>query len=213
MWMQIAEKLDESTVQQVTKQPAWAIPKYFAIAATVLVAVGLVWFAFGSRSEHGEHDMFAAEFGQYLQEFRADPDAAQQFLLTKYDGRAVTAEQAMQRVGYRPVVANGVPAGYSLDSIYVMSMPCCASMQRCTCVQTVCRRGDGSVIAIFEHGEVNPEWFGDRPATAAHCGGKNCSLVALDDHVAASWQRGKRHITVIGARDVEEVDQLAAALK
>ncbi len=212
IWTQIERQLEEPTVHKVAKQPAWSIPKYLVMAATVLIAVGIGWIAFGPWFGHGEHEAFAAEFGHYLEEFGRDPDAAQQFLMAKYNAQAVTAEQALQRVGYRPAVADGVPDGYSVESIYVMSMPCCANMQKCTCVQTVCRRGDGSAITIFEHGEDKPEWFGNRPTTAAQCGGKTCSLVEIDDRIAASWNRGNRHITVIGARDVEEVDQLAAAL-
>ncbi len=86
-----------------------------------------------------------------------------------------------------------------------MKMPCC------TCVQCLCKRSDGSVIAIFEHDdEEMTEWFGDRPAMAANCSGKRCSLVEVNDRIAASWKRDKRHITVVGIRDVAELTELVA---
>ena len=111
----------------------------------------------------------------------------------------------MALVGYRPAVANGLPEGYSVESTYVMTMPCC------TCVQCLCKRSDGSTIAIFEHDdEETKEWFGDRPETLANCGGYRCSVVELEGHIAASWLRGKRHITVVGVRDVAELAELVA---
>jgi hypothetical protein len=204
MWTDIQRQLEEPTVQRESKVPAWSIPQYVAMAASVLIAVAIGWLTFGPRFGHGEHHEFAAEFGHYLDEFRRDPDAAQQFLLAKYEGQAVTPDQAVRQVGYRPAIVDGVPDGYTVESTYVMTMPCCK------CVQTVCRRSDGSMITVFEHDDEAPEWFGDRPTTAAQCSGKACSLVDIDDRIAASWQRGKRHITVIGVRDVAEVEQFAA---
>ncbi len=67
------------------------------------------------------------------------------------------------------------------------------------------------MIAIFEHDdEEMTEWFGDRPAMAANCSGKRCSLVEVNDRIAASWKRDKRHITVVGLRDVAELTELVA---
>lgn len=173
-----------------------------ATAAVALVAVG--WSGYKSWVDVRDHQQFTAVFGQYLDEFQRDPQAAQQVLLTNYRGQLMDAEQAVQSVGYRPVVADGLPDGYSAESTYVMKMPCC------TCVQCNCRRSDGTMFAIFEHDGKEPEWFGDRPENESICGGKNCTLVGLDDHFAASWKVGKRYLTVIGARDTEEVAQLVA---
>jgi hypothetical protein len=179
------------------------------VAATVLIAVG--WFGYTNWVEHdadssvhdSDHQM-AVVFGEYLEVFRSDPNAAQQILLAKYESQAVDAEHPIQSVGYRPAVAGGMPDGYSVESTYVMNMPCCK------CVQCNCERSDGTTIAIFEHDDEEPAWFGDRPTTEAICNGARCSLVDLDDRIAATVRRGKRHITVIGARDAAEVDQLVA---
>ena len=152
------------------------------------------WLAFGTwREHHAEHQMDLV-FGQYLEKFARDPQAAQQFLLASYEGCAVDADLAVDTVGYRPVVADGMPEGYSLESTCVVKMPCC------TCVQCLFQRNDGTTVAVFEHDNAEAVWFGDRPETEAICNGKRCSMVALDDKLAATWRRGKRHITVVGAQ-------------
>lgn len=174
-----------------------------ATAAAILIAVG--WFGYANWPvEHNVDHQMAVVFGEYLEEFRRDPSAAQQILLANYEGRSVDADQALHTVGYRPVIADGLPDGYSVESTYVIKMPCC------TCVQCLCRRSDGTTIAIFEHDDEEADWFGDRPQSEAICDGKRCSMVEIDDRLAATWRQGKRHITVVGARDAAEVERLVA---
>ena len=80
-------------------------------------------------------------------------------------------------------------------------------------MQSFCRRGDGSTLVIFEHDdEETTEWFGGRPEITTSCNGERCCLVELDDRIAASWKRGKRHMTLIGVQDVAEVNQMVAWL-
>ena len=210
IWDDLEAKLhtkpnDDATTWQSRGWPVWmrqpAARFAFAAAALVLIAIG--WFGYTLSSHHDEHQM-AAVFGQYLDQFQTDPHAAQDILFTNYQSRAVTADQAMQTVGYRPVVAEGLPPGYSVVSTHVMKMPCC------TCVQCLCQRDDGTVIAIFEHDDDEPNWYGDRTSRNEVCAGTRCSLVQLDGRVAATWQRGIRHISVIGARNTEEISQLVA---
>ena len=211
IWQQLEAQLDAASGTEHerstfrdgrlwTRQPMVRLG--LATAAAILIAVG--WFGSRSWFEHSGHHQMAAVFGQYLDEFARDPAAAQQLLLAQYEGQAADAEQVLRTVGYRPAVADGMPEGYSVESTYVMKMPCC------TCVQCVCTRSDGTTIAIFEHDDEDPNWFGDRPGTEAICNGKRCSIVELDNRIAASWKQGKRYITVIGARDTAEVDQLVA---
>jgi hypothetical protein len=208
IWSQLEQQLDQQpTIRPATLVRGWSFPvsSRFALAATILIAVGIGWFSYQNWFVPGEHRQFAAEFGHYLEEFRRDPDAAQHILLTKYRGQAVDVDQAIQQVGYRPAVADGLPDGYTVGSTYVMKMPCC------TCVQTDCKREDGTTLAIFEHDdEAMTQWFGDRPGITASCHDRQCCLVELDDQIAASWKRGTRHITLIGVRDIAEVDQMVA---
>lgn len=211
LWHQIEEQL--SVERTTSRHPAffnrtgWRGRPFIrfglAVAAMILIVVG--WIGYRTwLDDHGDHQ-FAAVFGQYLDRFRVDPHKAQETLLAKYQGRTVDPEQAVQTVGYRPAVADGLPEGYSIESTYVMKMPCC------TCVQSICTRSDGTTIAIFEHDdqEVN-EWFRGRREISAVCNGKSCSLVELGDRIGASWKRGKRHMTVIGLRDTREIGELAA---
>jgi len=208
-WDEIQQRLEQPDTAIAVSANWYRDPpslRLFAVAALLLVAVGVGWSLRPTSTPHS-HNQFTAQFGQYLDEFRDDPVAAQQRLLEKYEGRAVSAEQAMKLVGYRPAVANGLPVGYEVTSTHVMRMPCC------TCVQTLCQRSDGSTFAIFEHDtEETTQWFGDRPATTCQCGGKNCKMVEFGGHLAASWKRGKRHITLIGVRDASEVEKMVAWL-
>jgi len=215
IWSQLEEQLDRQSnderpiTQSVDQSRSWFFPvrRQFALAATVLVAAGISWLTYQSWPADGGQNQFTAEFGQYLDEFRNDPNAAQQILLAKYEHHLVDHEHAIQRVGYRPSVADGLPEGYTLESTHVMKMPCC------TCVQSICKRSDGSTLAIFEHNdEETTQWFGDRPEIAATCHDKPCCLVELKSQFAASWKHGARHITLIGVRDVAEVSDMVAWL-
>ena len=213
IWSQLEPQLDrESSEHEVRPRRAvlWFRTRIgqVAMAATIVVAAVLVWAGYSAWFQADEHDGFAAEFSQYLEEFRANPDGAQQFLLAKYEGQTVDAEQAVGLVGYRPAIADGLPQGYSVTSTYVMKMPCC------TCVQCLCNRGDGSTIVIFEHDdEETTEWFGDRPELTVDCNGTRCRVVELDDALAASWKSDNGHITVVGIRDVAELTRLVAWLE
>jgi RNA polymerase sigma factor (sigma-70 family) len=179
--------------------------KLFSLAATALIAIGIGWFAYQSWTANGEPDIFTVDFGHYLEEFAEDPDAAQQLLLAKYVNQRVDVDRAIQQVGYRPAVADGLPDGYSVESTYVMEMPCC------NCVQCLCKRSDGSTLVIFEHDDdETKEWFGDRPESSTECNGKRCTLVELSNQLAGSWKHGKRYITILGVRDVAEMTRLAA---
>ena len=218
VWAQIERGLDRHADENVASLPLpnetsrlrpvqshFSVARLLTLAATVLVAAGIWWMGHRVWSGHGQQDEMTAVFGRYLDEFRHDPSAAQQFLLTKYDGQPVDAQQAAQRVGYRPTIAGGLPDGYAVESTYAMKMPCC------NCVKCLCLRKDGSNIAIFEHDDrETTHWFGDRPVVSAKCGGKDCRVVQLDDHIAASWKHDDRHITVVGARDLAELNQIVA---
>lgn len=211
LWNKVEEQLDMASDvgNECPTTPGWlgwtskpVVRLSLGVAATILIAVG--WFSYKTWFEHGDHHHLAAVFGQYLAEFRHDPDAAQQILLANYQGQVVDAQQAERTVGYRPVVADGLPEDFSLSSTYVMKMPCC------TCVQCLCKRSDGTTVAIFEHDDKESDWFGDRPESREICNGTSCRLVELGDQLAASWKCGKRYITVIGVRDTAEVGQLVA---
>jgi hypothetical protein len=83
-------------------------------------------------------------------------------------------------------------------------MPCCRCFEACY------HRKDGGMLCVFEHENDQPVWFGNRPMSSKVCSGKPTRLVQVDHCLAATWQQQQRHITVIGAKDVEEVARLVA---
>jgi putative zinc finger protein len=215
LWSRIEQQLnrqrniEQPIAKSVDRTSNWILPatRLYALAATVLIAVGISWATYHAWFSRGEQHQFTAEFGHYLEEFRHDPATAQQILLAKYENQLIDPRQAIELVGYRPAVADGLPKEYVLESTHVMKMPCC------TCVQSICKRIDGTTLAIFEHNDnEGTEWFGDRPEIMARCNDKRCYLIEMDDQIAASWKRGTRHITLIGVRDVAEVSQMIAQM-
>ena len=173
-----------------------------AAAATILVATGVAWIATHSWHAPDHYGELAAVFEEYLEHFARNPETAQNVLLARYGGESVDMAEATRQLGYRPAVAMGLPKGYSLEATYVLKMPCC------TCVQSICRRDDGQVFAIFEHDEEQPEWFGDRPRTETECSGCSCSIAQTDRGLVASWKADNRQFTIVGARDLEEIAEL-----
>ncbi len=172
-----------------------SLSKQLLLAATLLMAVGIGWFSYQSwhSSRHYHDENFRVDFKNYLEEFRRNPDAAQQSLLAKYESHPVTPEQAIKRIGYRPAIADGLPKGYRLVSTHVMKMPCCH------CMQSLCKRNDGSTLVIFEHG-------GER------CRNHECCMVEINDQIAATWKFGTRHMTLIGVQNDNETKQMTAWL-
>ena len=180
-------------------------PSSRAVAATLLIAAGLAVGMYGSRfSRAGGHDaQLAADFDAFLNQFEQNPQAAEQVLLARYDGEQMDLPTATRRLGFRPAIASGLPAGYSVDSLYLLDMPCCK------CSQAVCRREGGGRLAVFEHNSDQPVWFGDRPAIEARCCNKPTRIVEVDRNLlAATWRSDKRYLTIIGARDVEEITRI-----
>lgn len=191
------------SVQQIKRapRPNRRVVMLFVVAATVLVVIGVGWMVYHKEHDHGTHDELAVNMAHYVDVFRKDPNEAQRYLLATYDSQSANVAQATQQLGYRPAVADALPERYTVDAMYVMNMPCCK------CVQCLCKRDDGKLIAIFEHDEKQPMWFGDRPAIDARCGDKDCRLVQMNGQLAFSLKQGARHITVVGAENLEEMQE------
>lgn len=210
-----ADRRDEQTEGQIVvrlrtngqQSAARASWRRLALAASILLLVGsAIWVLRGSHSDHDHSAEFVKTMDHYLRTLPRDPDGAEQYLLDKYDGQTVNAEDAMKLVGYRPAIADGLPEGYSVVSTSVLKMPCC------TCIKAACRRQDGSMLVLFEHDDEKTGWFGERPSNMAMCGDKQCCLVDLDSSIAATWKRGSRSVTAVGVLDKEEVVALVSWL-
>lgn len=209
IWPQLERQLNSQAAlprttlaQLVQRRRTWI---GIATSALLLVAVStaaLVWF---NHAEPG-HNHVAINFAQYLDEFERNPDAAQEILLSNYEGRAVSFDEAATQVRYRPATPLNLPHGLSREAIYLLRMPCCL------CVQAVYKSEDGKRVSVFEHVDDQPIWFGQRPMIQARCNGMPTNLVQVDECLAANWKRDGRYMTLIGARDVEQVAELMASL-
>ena len=215
IWPRITLGLDAETANAGVDAPAgrlrrvsrrWRV-SLLATATLVMIATGVVWITPQTWRGPGHDHQLTADFGEYLEHFPNSPDGAQQILLAKYGGQAVSLSQAARHLGYRPTIASGLPERYSLDGVYVLKMPCC------TCVQTIYRRDDGAVLAVFEHDEKQPIWFGDRPRIRAQFGGRPCDVVQLQGRLAASWKEGRRYLTIVGLHDLDEMVLLIRCFK
>ncbi len=209
MWEQLESEFDRKQ-EPIARPVSPAVRelrfsrKLWTIVALFLVATGLSFFAYREWFSHGEHDHLAINFEHYLEEFDENPHAAQQILMTKYAGQRTTIEKAAQVLKYEPVIAKGLPSGCTLESVYLLDMPCCQ------CAQAVCKCHGDQHIAVFEHNLDQPVWFGDRPVVNCLCHGKETSVIQVNDRLAATWKEGNRFITIIGARDLEEVTRFVA---
>lgn len=209
LWQQLENRL-ATDVQSRSAGPPHMIRRRgtwigLATAAIVVIAVSTAAIVWLEQSEHG-HGHVAVNFGQYLDEFERNPDAAQQILLAKYEGQAVSYDEAATKVRYQPVTPERLPNGLSRKAVYLLRMPCC------TCVQAIYQSTDGEQLAVFEHVDDQPGWFGTRPTIHTRCNGMPTSLIQVDDCLAASWNHQGRFVTVVGARNVEQVGELVAFL-
>jgi hypothetical protein len=205
MWEELQAKIHEGRGRGplfVRFNPISSSGGLVALAATILIAAAIGVIAYSALFP--AHDQLAANFATFLNDFSDSPDRAQQMLLASYDGRPISLEEATTVLGYPPVVAKGLPQGYKLEKTYLLKMPCC------TCTEIVCRTKQGNSIAIFEHSSDQPVWFGNRAAIKCQCDNVPTSVVQFGDRLAASWKNGNRHITIIGANDLDDVTAFVA---
>jgi hypothetical protein len=186
--------------------PKRAPAKYVAIAASILVAAGIGLIAYRAWSPAIGHNHLANNFSNFVDTFNKRPDDAQQILLANYHGRPTTLPEATAALGYEPVAAKRLPPGSSIEKVFLLKMPCC------TCAQVVCRTEDGNSVAIFEHDVDQPVWFGRRPSVKCDCHNRPTSVVQVGDKLAATWKNGERYVTIVGARDLEELTEFVAHL-
>ena len=205
VWSAVEQELDKAKVEIASSATTPSINRrkvltyVAALAATLLI--GFVGLELWMHSGHDHEEM--AEAMEYV---AANPDSEEitTHLLRKYGGGEVSPDEAITQVGFRPVASSGLPAGYTVESIQVLNMPCCK------CTQTACRRPDNSRFFIFEHDNEEPGWFEHRTKRTCNCGGKDCEVVELDNRLAATYEKGNRHVTLLGVRDEEEIELLVS---
>lgn len=170
------------------------------VAATVAIVIGIA-APWRHRGHVGHEDL-----AQYWESFQADPLSVQRHFLTRHTGRVVSADEAVREVGFRPLVTTQVPDTVRVETNYVLNMPCCK------CIQTICRRPDGTPLAVFEHQAEQPRWFPGRDQVNMKCDDTKCQVTELESCLAASWPVGDRVVTIVGLRDVDELTRWVRAL-
>ncbi len=203
MWEELQTKLQRNAPRgepsRLVTDRTSSLRRRLVTAALVLVVISTalgIW-----RYQSSEARQVGVVFGRFLDQFPHDPAAAQQVILAKYDGQAVTIDEATRILHYRPalpVTSNRL----RFEKMYVLRMPCCI------CVETLFKTDDGRTLALFEHHDEEPAWFSNRPMIRVRCNGTPTSIVQVDDHLAASWRHQGRCLTVVGARDVDQVASL-----
>jgi hypothetical protein len=209
LWDGLEAKLDADNKVEIAASQGR--PKRMAMVATIAAvlligaSIGLyikrTWFS----EEHVNH--LARNFTEYLETLHQNPQQAQQVLMANYNGRAADFKTAAEVLKYEPVVAQGMPKGYSLEKVNLLELPCCV------CSQAVIKREDGSELAVFEHDKHQHNWFGDRPMVNCKCAGRSCDLVQVNDTLAIRCSLGSRNMTIVGLRDLEEATRLIAHLE
>lgn len=171
-------------------------------AAILLLAIGLgLW---GWQQRHSHH--LEMNFDGFLTTFTQDVKEAEQRLISQYQGKPVSFEQAVEVLRYRPAVVDHMPADYRLISANLLTMPCCQ------CLEATFKGPNGNPVCIFEHDLDQPVWFGNRASIDTICCGKKCRLIQVDGTVAATWKRADRFLTIIGPQNLDEMVKLIAQL-
>jgi hypothetical protein len=199
-----------------------------AVAAALLIAVGApLWLRYQSRRPNAAGSPVALQFDAFLQQLSRDPSSAQNVLLTRFNGRQVDLQEIESTLGYTPIAGDAVPEGYVVNGVYLLEMPKCNCAKancgkdgkchcggKCACSQVVYRNVAGRTVSVFEHDEPNSAWFGERPAIRCQCNGVPTELVQIDsEQLAATWKRGDRYVTLVGAQNLEEVKNVMEHLQ
>jgi hypothetical protein len=173
--------------------------------AAVAVVLGLGVWQFWPHDDH-DHFAMVEAFDEFLNDFAQNKGEATNVLVKRFGGKPIDAAAAA-RVLKRPTLTPDVIQEHQVASRHVVKMPCC------DCVQTVYSRSGKSSLVVFEHEKEQRDWFGMRPCIRAQCSQRNCCLIQLSSGLAASWQANNHYVTVIGVRDISELEMLIDALK
>lgn len=181
---------------------AWFRAHQLRMVAGLTTAVVLLILIVGLSSLRAQHEH--VDLAGYWKAMAVDPVQAHRQFVSRFDGHSVTADAAYHEVGFRPRVPDCPPDFVRVDSNYVLNMPCCR------CIQSLCRREDGTLVVVFEHAKDQADWFPDQPQVVMQCAGTECRVLQLEDDLAASWRCGDRTLTIVGLRTMDELTQWVA---
>ncbi len=208
LWSALESKLDgdlDAEARPLSFLGRQTAGRLAAMAAVLVIGVGVAFLAYRAWLPTA-HEERMANMDRYLDQFAQNPDQALENFSARYKTQAVSLEDAAVLVGYQPVAGSRLPQGYSLDTFQVLEMDCC------TCTQATYKRDGSDTLVLIEHGPDEPVCMGNRPMVNCRCNGKPTSIVQVGDRIAASWKAEERYVTLVGARDIEQVKELMAYL-
>ncbi len=182
------------------------LSRWLLIAASLLLVAGLgataviVWHK--ARVPRNIVDL-----SDYLNLFEKDPDQAIKLLAMKYHGRPIVLTRTKTNDREIAALIKELPDNYSIKDAVVLKMP------GCTCVHCTCGSTHEDTVAILAQDKSRPVQFGKRPVIHTRCGGTNCQVVQVGSRLAVTWQQGNHKITVIGIRNLDEIEKLIAEIK
>ena len=223
LWERLERELDRAE-PSVALAPA-SIGRRFpirlaAIAAVLMVGVGIGLVMLQMQSKPSHYDV-ATTMNRYLDDFLRSPDEAQRIFLAHHQAEDVDLLEPTQLAGYQTILASRPPDGYSLDALHVFDMELCTCDETscvcehapCVCAQATYKSDGSETLVVFQHAVDQPKWFRDRPMLNCRINGKPTRIVQLDDtRLAATWSVDGTFVTLIGARDIEELTQFIARL-
>ena len=201
VWRSIEERLN-SEVSDNGKQTSGRlrlVSRKTTLALTLLLMIGLSFVVYAVFPTH-KHA--AINLGPFMDVFERSPKDAQEHLVATYSGRRVGFEEAVNKLKYRPVAADGLPSEYELAEANLLEMPCCKCLEACY------RRKHGGMLCIFEHERDQFVGFGDRNVSSTVCCGIPTRLVQMNGQLTATWQQNGHYITAVGAEDIDEISRL-----
>lgn len=211
LWDKLATKLNSPASQTAQRVMPFTISftrRTFGLAAiaAALLLVFVGWLVMGHRHEGHDHSGMAVVFEKFIERFARNPSDAHVLMLATYQNRLVDDDEAAQ-VLKRPLVTPRTLLGdCRVVSRHVLKMPCCA------CIETVYAQQGKPRLVVFEHESEQATWFGKRPQVRTECAGKSCCLVELPHGLATTWAVNHGCVTVFGAQDLKEVEQLVSEI-
>ncbi len=174
-----------------------------AVAAVVLVGI-TIWSIV--ERPHRHSDMIVA-FDQFLKSYEQTPAKAVEVLPHRYSSVRVDKAGASAALKRPTVTPDRLLGDHVVVERCLLRMPCC------DCVQTTYAQGGVVSLVVLEHEKEQAEWFHERPSVRTQCQGKACCLVELRNGLAASWPIHHGYVTVVGIRDVSELERLVGELE
>jgi hypothetical protein len=215
-WGQVYRKLESPAVTLAsagTRWNGWTKRYGTSILATAAVLFLIPALSYVVSNQHDtantmhNHAVLAVDFAEVFRTARTAPELALARLSSKYDGRELDADETTKYLGYEPALFKRVPEGFTRVSTHVLNMPCCK------CSATICERGDGTSLIVFEHRDEQPVWFGDSQSIESLCAGMPCKIIEAAGQLAVSWRNQDRQMTIVGADNRAEVNHWVGSLK